>query len=41
MMVDHAVNEPLDGLEDEMSELVFDLIAIIDDFTQTYFNDEY
>jgi len=41
MMADNTMNEPLDGLEGEASELVFDLMAIIEDFTQTYFNDEY
>ena len=41
MMTDNTMNEPLDGLDGEASELVFDLMAIIEDFTQTYFNDEY
>lgn len=40
-MQDNTDNEPLDRLETEASELVFDLMHIIEDFTQTYFNDEY
>ena len=37
----NQVNGALNGLEDTTSELVFDLIALIQDFIEEYFSDEY